>query len=69
MAEVKPFGCMVEAYPGKTGLVHVSELDVTRTADASECLCFQAPMAQPVGCSQDKCWPAMRVSQALCLPL
>ena len=42
MAEVKPFGCMVEAYPGKTGLVHVSELDVTRTADASECLCLQA---------------------------
>ena len=42
MAEVKPFGCMVEAYPGKTGLVHVSELDVTRTADASECLCHRA---------------------------
>ncbi len=33
MASVMPFGCIVDFAPGKSGLVHVSELDVGRTAD------------------------------------
>ncbi len=33
VASVMPFGCIVEFAPGKCGLVHVSELDVRRTAD------------------------------------
>lgn len=33
MSSVAPFGCIVDYAPGKSGLVHVSELDVARTAD------------------------------------
>ncbi len=33
VASVMPFGCIVDFAPGKSGLVHVSELDVGRTAD------------------------------------
>ena len=33
MASVMPFGCIVDFAPGKSGLVHVSELDLGRTAD------------------------------------
>ena len=33
MSSVAPFGCIVDFAPGKSGLVHVSELDVGRTAD------------------------------------
>jgi len=30
---VHPFGCFVQLYPGKEGLVHVSELDIGRVSD------------------------------------
>ncbi|KAL3136302.1 hypothetical protein ABBQ32_007308 [Trebouxia sp. C0010 RCD-2024] len=33
VSSVAPFGCIVDYAPGKSGLVHVSELDVARTAD------------------------------------
>ena len=33
VASVMPFGCIVDFAPGKSGLVHVSELDVGRTTD------------------------------------
>ncbi len=33
VGSVMPFGCIVDFAPGKSGLVHVSELDVGRTAD------------------------------------
>lgn len=33
MSSVAPFGCIVDYSPGKSGLVHVSELDTARTAD------------------------------------
>ncbi len=33
VASVMPFGCIVDFAPGKSGLVHVSELDLGRTAD------------------------------------
>ncbi len=33
VASVMSFGCIVDFAPGKSGLVHVSELDVGRTAD------------------------------------
>lgn len=33
MNSVAPFGCIVDYAPGKSGLVHVSELDTARTAD------------------------------------
>lgn len=35
MGSVAPFGCIVDYAPGKSGLVHVSELDTSRTADPS----------------------------------
>lgn len=30
---VHPFGCFVQLFPGKEGLVHVSELDIARVND------------------------------------
>ncbi len=33
VANVMPCGCIVDFAPGKSGLVHVSELDVGRTSD------------------------------------
>ena len=33
VSSVAPFGCIVDYAPGKSGLVHVSELDTARTAD------------------------------------
>ena len=33
VSSVMPFGCIVDFAPGKSGLVHVSELDVGRSGD------------------------------------
>ena len=33
---VHPFGCFVELFPGKEGLVHVSELDERRIANVED---------------------------------
>ena len=35
VSNVMAFGCVVDFAVGKSGLVHVSELDTSRTADAS----------------------------------
>lgn len=35
VSSVMAFGCVVDFAVGKSGLVHVSELDTSRTADAT----------------------------------
>ena len=36
VSNVMPFGCIVDFAVGRSGLVHVSELDTQRTADATD---------------------------------
>lgn len=35
VSTLQAFGCFVEILPGRQGLVHVSELDTTRTQDVA----------------------------------